>query len=160
MNSSQYKRRRAINFDLNGTALKKYYSESNPNGAYKDIAKFLKKYGFIHRQWSGYCSEKALTNFELLLLFNEMYNKMPWLNTCAERMDATTIGSIYDIKKMKSKEIRESIDRGNVVYTSEQKGKASVLKQLQENKEKISKGEVGSSTHIGKQISEAERADR
>lgn len=47
-----------------------------------------------------------------------------------------------------------------VVGQEKEVNKASVLKQLQENKEKISKGEVGSSKHIGKQISEAERADR
>lgn len=160
MSSSQYKRRRAINFDLNGDALKKHYSESNPNGAYKDIARFMKKHGFIHRQWSGYCSEKTLTNFELLQVFDEMYNKMPWLNVCAERMDATTIGSIYDIKKMESKGIREGVDKENIVQNQQQKGKPSVLKRLQENKEKISKGEAGSPRHMEKHIGEAERSDR
>ncbi|MCM1128125.1 MAG: hypothetical protein NC429_16850 [Lachnospiraceae bacterium] len=156
MGSSQYRRRRAINFDLNGDALQKYYSETNPNGAYKDIERFMKKHGFIHRQWSGYCSEKTLTNFELLSLFDEMYSKMPWLNTCAERMDATAIGSVYDIKKMKSKGIREGVEKENSVQKHEQREKTSVLKRLQENKEIISKNEP----HSSKQIKETERSDR
>lgn len=85
---------------------------------------------------------------------------MPWLNVCAEHMDATTIGSIYDIKEMKSKGIRERACKENTVMNQKQKDKPSILKRLQENKEKISKGEAGSPRHIEKHIGEAERSDR
>ncbi len=137
MNPSKYKRQRAINFDLNGDALKKYYSESNPNGAYKDIERFMKNNGFIHRQWSGYCSKRPMTNFDLLLLFDQMYENMPWLNNCAERMDATTIDSVFDIKAMMSKNMQGKAEREGGSRHQDQKKKPSVLARLERNKKTI-----------------------
>lgn len=143
MNPSKYKRQRAINFDLNGDALKEYYSESNPNGAYKDIERFMKNNGFIHRQWSGYCSKKPMTNFDLLVLFAQMYEKMPWLNNCVERMDATTIDSVFDIKEMMSKNMQERADRENSSRSQNHKNKSSVLARLAENKKLIEQKSSG-----------------
>ena len=40
------KRRYAINFDLKISNLEKYYSKTNPKGAYKEIARYMAKNGF------------------------------------------------------------------------------------------------------------------
>ena len=135
--SDQYRRRRAINFDLSIDALEQYYSASAPKGAYKDIEKYMENNGFEHRQWSGYCSKKPMSNYELIYLFDKMYETMPWLNFCVERMDATTIDSIYDIKEMRSKNIRKIADKETTIYNKKQPEKPSVLERLAENKKII-----------------------
>lgn len=56
------RKKRAINFDLHGKSLKKYYSQTNPNGAYQEIGRFLHEQGFVHRQGSGYVSKSGLKN--------------------------------------------------------------------------------------------------
>lgn len=35
-------------------------------------------------------------------LFDDMYEKMPWLNQCAFHMDLTDIGETHDIQKMQN----------------------------------------------------------
>lgn len=60
------RRRYAVNFDLKIADLRKYYSATNPKGAYKEIAKYMEKNGFSHRQWSGYISEGTMTKTELV----------------------------------------------------------------------------------------------
>lgn len=139
MSSPEYRRRRAVNFDLSIDALKKYYSESNPKGAYKDIEKYMERNGFEHRQWSGYRSRKPLSNYELVYLFDKMYKKMPWLDSCAEHMDATTIDSVYDIKEMRVKNLQKEAMKENRDKAHEKESKPSVLQRLAENKKIVAR---------------------
>lgn len=66
MMKDQENKLRAINFDLNIDALRKYFSESNPKGAYKEIRRFMESNGFEHRQWSGYCAKEPISNFDII----------------------------------------------------------------------------------------------
>ena len=53
--------RRAIYFDLHGESLKKYFSESNPNWAYRALGKFFHDNGFEHQQGSEYVSKGTIS---------------------------------------------------------------------------------------------------
>ncbi len=134
MEDQEYKQLRAINFDLNIDALKEYFSESNPKGAYREIKRFMESNGFEHRQWSGYCSKEPISNFDIIYLFDSMYEKMPWLDFCAERMDVTTIDSVYDIKAMRSMNAQSSTHLKRTNVNQEKNNKPSVIKRLEENK--------------------------
>ena len=51
---------KAVNFDLNEEKLKQYYPRKNYRQAWYDINRFFTNNGFIHRQKSGYVSEKSM----------------------------------------------------------------------------------------------------
>ena len=96
----EVKRRYAINFDLTIKQLEEHYSKEHPKKAYGQIARYMKKHGFSHRQWSGYISDKTLTKSELIDFTSELHKNFPWLIKCENSMDATVITSIFDIKQM------------------------------------------------------------
>lgn len=100
-----YKAYRAINFDLNTQKLREHYSETNPKGAYKDIMKYLDELGFSHRQYSGYCSKKALSDKDLLIVIDRLFQKFPWLDECSTVFDVTNIYKVYDIKELRRKSV-------------------------------------------------------
>lgn len=100
-----YKRRYAINFDLSIKALENYYSKNNPKGAYKEIQDYMEENGFSHRQYSGYTSNNTMTVGELQTFTMNLYNTFPWLKDCVEKLDATVISRIYDLKMMMESEI-------------------------------------------------------
>lgn len=93
--------KKAINFDLDTKALKKYYCKSNYPleylKAYKEIKQFMKENGFSHRQWSGYVSDEALSKFQVLRLVHKMTNQFTWFANCVNRFDVTDIGKQYDL---------------------------------------------------------------
>lgn len=89
--------RRAVNFDLVGELLQKYYPKSNPKQAYFDIERFMTKHNFEHRQWSGYCSVEKLTRPEFISVLEDMIRQMPWLAYCVRRFDVTDIGDTFDL---------------------------------------------------------------
>lgn len=100
------KQKRAINFDLGIEKLMAFYSKTNPKGAYKDIYNYFIQNGFEYRQGYGYCSKIKLTNSETLDIVNRMFKEMPWLDECSEKIDATNIGEVYDIKNLRAMEQR------------------------------------------------------
>lgn len=130
-NKNNIKERRAINFDLSIKKLMAFYSKTNPKGAYKEIYNYFIQNGFEHRQGSGYCSKKELTNRETLDIIENMFDKMPWLDECSKKIDVTNIGEIYDIKNLRAmgKKHEHSREKSQV-----HKGKPSVLKRLETNK--------------------------
>ena len=53
--------RKAINFDLNNQLLKENYPSKNYKKGWTDIRIFLEKSNFVHRQYSGYVSNKPIS---------------------------------------------------------------------------------------------------
>ena len=88
--------RRAINFDLSEDLLKKYYNKERSN-AWKEIRKFMESNGFSHRQKSGYVSNKPLGDTEVSILIGKLWDKCPWLEKCAIKVDLTNIGDTFDL---------------------------------------------------------------
>ena len=50
-----------LNFDLNNSLLKAHYPSKNYKNAWKDIYNYLINQCFIHRQYSGYISNEAVS---------------------------------------------------------------------------------------------------
>lgn len=67
------------------------------NKAWGDIARFMKKNGFEHRQRSVYASLNPMTRAEVLVLIDSMVEKMPWLNKCLNAIDVTNIGRQHSL---------------------------------------------------------------
>ena len=94
------KYQRAFNFDLDKKALKDQGFEVKFPKAlvpYKMIAAELKKMGIEHRQYSGYRSQKPLSNKEALDIILRLDEALPWLCYCVKKFDITKIEEQYDM---------------------------------------------------------------
>ena len=54
MARTEARKYKALYFDIRIRDLEKYYSHTNPKGAYKKIKSFLIGHNFSHEQYSGY----------------------------------------------------------------------------------------------------------
>ena len=100
----------AINFDLSIRKLQQYFSQEHPKSAYGVIAKYMREYDFEHRQYSGYISNKPITQAELIDIVWEIHQKLPWLYECENRMDATVITRVFDMKEILANEFQRTRD--------------------------------------------------
>lgn len=89
-------KRRFIAFDLDTNALKQYYN-ADYKKAYNDIGKFFLKNGFKHRQWSGYVSEKPMSDSTVMAIITNLKNTFPWLKMCTRRFDVAEVGKLFDL---------------------------------------------------------------
>lgn len=96
---------KAIYFDLDTKALKKYYPKNRRN-AYREIENFLKDNGFSHRQWSGYISNIKMSSMDITTLNRKLWKKFPWLEQCANKFDVTDIGKSFDLKLMHQEQLK------------------------------------------------------
>ena len=154
MRGQEDKRLRAVNFDLNIGELQKHFSKSNPKGAYKEIKRFMESNGFEHRQWSGYCSKEPMSNFDIIYLVDSMYEKMTWLDSCAERMNVTTIDSVYDIKAMRSMSAQNNAEFERTDVNQGKNNKPSVMKRLEENKKFLAQNNISQKDIVHRQENE------
>lgn len=105
--------RKAINFDLDTTKMKAM--SLYPQG-YKLLKKSFKKFGFKHRQYSGYESKVALNSLQVSRIVEQIVIENPWLSQCIKKVDVTDIGKQYDLTKFiiqvsKGNVKRNEIDR-------------------------------------------------
>ena len=91
---------KAINFDLDKQALESI-SPGKSKTAYTEIKKFMENNGFSHRQYSGYISNKEISNIELFDVLEKMLDVLPWLNDpqVIQKFDATNIGEEWDLRE-------------------------------------------------------------
>ena len=90
--------KKALNFDLNDSLLRKYYPSNNYKKAWSDIKSFLIKSGFTHRQYSGYVSENNLSMSKTILIIKKMSKKYKWLSLSVKEFDVTIVGDEYSLK--------------------------------------------------------------
>ena len=93
---STEKSRKAINFDLDTKILASTFGKNYQN-KYKKLEKDLDKLGFVHRQGSGYVSEKILTDRDTINLVKKLTQQNPWLATCSKKFDITNVGEQYSV---------------------------------------------------------------
>ena len=86
---------KAINFDLDTRALKKYYPRYQK--AYSDLLVFFKSKDFTHRQGSGYVSNKRLSSADIVDLIVELKEKYEWVSSCVKKIDVTNVSAQYDL---------------------------------------------------------------
>lgn len=85
---------KAINFDLDTKKLKE-------NGLYTDgyrqLGRSLHKYGFDHRQGSGYVSRDKMISADVADVVNNVVRENPWLSDCVKKCDVTVVGKQFDL---------------------------------------------------------------
>lgn len=92
---AQRKTYKAINFDLETTALSAHFS--SPTQAYAKLRADFKRQGFEHRQGSGYLSTKKLDDYQLNAKISIIAQRNPWLATCATQFDVTNVGKAHSL---------------------------------------------------------------
>ena len=58
----------------------------------------MEKNGFEHRQYSGYISKEAISEFSVIKLTEKLNKEFKWLKNCIQKYDVTEIGETYDLK--------------------------------------------------------------
>nr|WP_288544940.1 hypothetical protein [uncultured Faecalibacillus sp.] len=89
----------ALNFDLNNSLLKVHYPSKNYKNAWKDIYNYLINHGFIHRQYSGYISNEAVSMIYVTQTITDMSLILDWLQHCVKEFDVTLIGDEFSLKQ-------------------------------------------------------------
>lgn len=107
MTRREAKHLKALYFDLRVNDLRKYYSSTNPNGAYRKIHNFLLKHNFSHEQYSGYHSRYKTTDLEIFDLIHEMSREFLWLDKSLNHFEVTNIGANHDLMQLFCGEISE-----------------------------------------------------
>ena len=64
---------------------------------YKQIQKFMKQNGFVHRQKSGYLSKTKITDADVLKFISSLSIQFPWLSPCVQKFDVSYIGTQYSV---------------------------------------------------------------
>ena len=91
---------KALYFDLCVKDLEKYYSATNPRGAYRKIHDYLLQRQFSHEQYSGYHSQYKTTDLEIFDLIREMSHELSWLPYCLNHFEVTNIGANHDLMQL------------------------------------------------------------
>ena len=105
------RRYKSINFDLDTHCLEAHFGKGKRQKGYSAIKSFLTKNGFIHRQWSGYVSEKKLTYAEIYIILDNFLDACPWLTKCANRFDVTDYMAESDVMEyILSKDISDGLE--------------------------------------------------
>lgn len=98
--------RKAINFDLDTKEMAKYME--NISQGYYNLEKSLKKFGFEHRQGSGYISNQKLDNIDLAKKLKQVVQENTWLTKCVKAIDVTNIDKNFEyIDYIKNIEVPE-----------------------------------------------------
>lgn len=107
MAKRETKHYKALYFDLRVRDLERYYSATNPRGAYRKIQDFLLGRHFSHEQYSGYHSEYKTTDLEIFDLVHEMGKEFPWLGQCLNHFEVTNVGANHDLMQLFGEPVSE-----------------------------------------------------
>ena len=80
-------RRKAINFDLSTSELRKIFGYCGTAMAYGLIKKFMLEHEFEHRQYSGYISKEPMSFVAATSKIKKLSIAYPWLHKVVEKMD-------------------------------------------------------------------------
>ncbi len=90
--------KKALNFDLNDSSLRKKYPSNNYKKAWYDIRYFLENSGFKHRQYSSYVSKSDISMLKTIQIIKKMSKKYIWLSSSVREFDVTIVGDEYSLK--------------------------------------------------------------
>ena len=107
MARQEAKRYKALYFDIRIKDLARYYSSTNPKGAYGKIQRFLIQHNFSHEQYSGYHSIHKTTDLEIFDLVREMSDTFPWLQHCINHFEVTNVGANHDLMELFAEELED-----------------------------------------------------
>lgn len=88
---------KAINFDLDTNIMKQM--NLYPDG-YRQLGKSFHKYGFEHRQGSGYVSREKIVTADVTEVVYNVVKENPWLGDCVKKCDVSNIGKQFDLIPM------------------------------------------------------------
>lgn len=97
--------KKALNFDLNDSSLRKNYPSNNYRKAWKDIFNYLTQHGFMHRKYSGYISCHTVSMIYVTQTIADMSFIFDWLQYCVKEFDMTLIGDEFSLKNIFNKKI-------------------------------------------------------
>ena len=90
--------KKALNFDISDSLLKQYYPSKSYKNGWKDINKYLIRYVFLHRQYSGYVSKDVISMIDVIQTVRNMAKYLKLLEYCIKEFDVTIVDDEYSLK--------------------------------------------------------------
>ena len=103
----------AINFDLKTDILKKNFGETNYRNAYKKLGKLLGKYGFVHKQGSGYITKSPMSEQKIQFVIASILINTPKIANAIEEIDISEYFPKYSLGQ-NVKDIFEEMNSKNL----------------------------------------------
>ena len=75
-----------LSFDLDTKLLKKYYSKTSPQNAYRDVKKYLMENGFGHTKDTDYVNN-TIKKVEAIILLKKFSKENKWFPICVNKIN-------------------------------------------------------------------------
>lgn len=95
--NQETEQQKALYFDMSVKKLKKYFSDTNPNGGYGKIRDYLMQRDFTHEQYSGYHTRYKTTDLDIFDLVLDMSRELEWLPSCLNHFEVTNVGMHHNL---------------------------------------------------------------
>lgn len=116
---------KAINFDLFTNKMKAY--GVYPDG-YRTLGDSFEKYGFEHRQGSGYVSRQKLTSVQVFMIVQNVTKENAWLKNCVNKMDVSDV------------ELNKQYDLTSIIINTKTPSLENAQEQQQQTEQKPNEG--------------------
>jgi vapD-related protein len=133
-----------LSFDLDTKLLKKYYSKTSPQNAYRDIKKYLIENGFGHTKDTDYVNTK-IEKVDTIQILNDFSYDNKWFPICVNKINISPNVKSLDISLQINKLTDEKwkMQRDNELKKDKSdksiEKRSSLLKRVSKKKEELGK---------------------
>ena len=133
-----------LSFDLDTKLLKKYYSKTSPQNAYRDVKKYLMENGFGHTKDTDYVNN-TIKKGDAIILLKKFSKENKWLPICVNKINISPNIVSLDISLQINKLTDEKwkMQRDNELKKDKSdksiEKSSSLLKRVSKKKEELGK---------------------
>lgn len=130
-----------LSFDLDTKLLKKYYSKTSPQNAYRDVKKYLMENGFGHTKDTDYVNN-TIKKVDAIILLKKFSKENKWFPICVNKINISpnivSLDISLQISKLTDEEWKMQRDNEFNKDKSNEK-RSSLLKRVSKKKEEMGK---------------------
>lgn len=130
-----------LSFDLDTKLLKKYYSKTSPQNAYRDVKKYLMENGFGHTKDTDYVNN-TIKKVDAIILLKKFSKENKWFPICVNKINISpnivSLDISLQISKLTDEEWKMQRDNEFNKDKSNEK-RSSLLKRVSKKKEETGK---------------------
>ena len=130
-----------LSFDLDTKLLKKYYSKTSPQNAYRDVKKYLMENGFGHTKDTDYVNN-TIKKVDAIILLKKFSKENKWVPICVNKINISpnivSLDISLQISKLTDEEWKMQRDNEFNKDKSNEK-RSSLLKRVSKKKEETGK---------------------
>lgn len=136
-----------LSFDLDTKLLKRYYSKTSPQNAYRDVKKYLIENGFGHTKDTDYVNN-TIEKVDAIILLKKFSKENKWFPICVNKINISpnivSLDISLQINKLTDEKWKMQKDNELDKDTSTEK-RASLLSRISSKKKELGKENTNSS---------------